>query len=158
MKLATALTVAASLAFAACNASSTAEDATAVTDETLTADSRASDASGETIVYNATENGMADIKLTIAGDGTFSLWMEIYPQFESGDELEEVAYSGTYTEEGDWVELTFLGDIPQPGSLFDPQYGDANQFKVVDDRRVKINTGRERIAIWGVDCIKSVGG
>ncbi len=144
---------------AACGTSSSTGG---VADEVAAAAVEHSPMGDEPIVYRSTENDLATIDLTIAPDQTWSLKMVVFAQFDPGVDFgpdnkdEQIAYSGMWIREADWYELTFVGDVPKPGSLFDEKYGDQNQFINIDERRVKINTGRETIAVWGIDCTKHI--
>ena len=106
------------------------------------------------VAYKSLGNGVASIDLQLYENDTFKFDFTSIPQPEDGGDTIKISEKGNYTSDGNWKTLKFDNpkfDVP---SLFDVQYGDASQFKIVDGQTVKINSISKIINIWGVACQK----
>ena len=112
------------------------------------------DIKGSVLVYQSAANGVADILLNIKPDNTFSLYMRIIPQPMSNDKESIINTSGKWSKQGNWTRLTFRKKKLNVSALFDRNYADENQFKIIDERTVDINDKLNELTIWGVLCIK----
>lgn len=111
---------------------------------------------GDTTVvyYESLGNGVASIDLELFDNNTFQFIFKSIPQPSEEEKPIKISEKGTYTSEGNWKTLRFYNTKFDVASLFDSNYGDASEFKVVDHQTVKINTSSKIITIWGVACEK----
>lgn len=109
---------------------------------------------GSILVYQSASNGVADILLNIKNDNTFSFYMRIIPQPLSNDKESIIKTYGKWSNQGDWTRLTFRKKRLNVSALFDLNYADESQFKIIDERTVDINDKLNELTIWGVLCIK----
>jgi hypothetical protein len=81
--------------------------------------------------------------------------MKILPQPMSNDKESIINTSGKWSRQGNRTRLTFKKKKLDVSALFDINYADENQFKIIDERSVDINDTLNELTIWGVLCIKS---
>jgi hypothetical protein len=136
------------LLFTACASSTKVSDNSSKSD-------KVKDREGSVLVYQSAANGVADIVLNIKPDNTFSLYMKILPQPMSNDKESIINTSGKWSRQGNRTRLTFKKKKLDVSALFDINYADENQFKIIDERSVDINDTLNELTIWGVLCIKS---
>lgn len=103
-------------------------------------------------VYLSGANDVAEILLVLKTDNTFALSMMILPQPMTEDEVEYIQTSGRWSQQGSWIRLTFKNKRLDLNALFDMNYADDNQFKVIDERNVEINDEPGELVIWGITC------
>lgn len=108
----------------------------------------------EVVNYHSLGNGVADISLKLYENNTFLFEMESIPQPDTRDKSLQISEKGTYTSEGKWKLLKFQKPKFSLEALFDSQFSQGNDFKVINKESVKINTESSIIAIWGVNCEK----
>lgn len=109
----------------------------------------------DSIIYQSEPNGLAEIRLTIIPNGEFEYFMQTISQPMSNDDDEVIISSyGKWTKKDNWIELVFEKNKPELNAVFDINYADSNQFKVIDTNTVKININRNSIYIWGINCQK----
>lgn len=106
------------------------------------------------VSYKSLGNGVASIGLQLFTNGTFQFDLISIPQPEDGGDAIEISERGTYVSEGSLKTLKFRNPKFSLSALFDTNYGDSSQFKVIDDSTVQINTSRNTLTIWGVACEK----
>jgi hypothetical protein len=106
------------------------------------------------IIFQSGPNGLADIKLTIIPNGEFEYFMQTIPQPMTDDEVTTINSTGKWTKKDNWVQLVFDKDKPILSAVFDINYADNNQFKIIDTNTVEINIDQNGIYIWGIDCKK----
>jgi hypothetical protein len=126
-----------------CGADKTAADKTKKVESKATTESHQ---------FRSVANGTADIRLDLNSDQTFSFHMRTIPQPMEDEEETIINSTGTWTEEKYWAKLTFINDAPILNAVFDLQYADENQFKLIDDNSVAINVRTDVLKIWGVTC------
>lgn len=108
----------------------------------------------EVISYNSLGNDVADISLKFYENNTFLFNLESIQQPETDEEPIKISEIGTYTTDGSWNQLTFQNQKFILRAIFDEDFLDSNEFRVVDDSTVRINTAKKVIPIWGIACEK----
>jgi len=106
------------------------------------------------IAYESLGNGVASIGLQFFKNNTFQFDFKSIPQPESDDKPLNITERGSYTSEGTWKILKFRKIKFSLESVFDPSFSNGNDFKVLDENTVKVNTANKVLAIWGVACEK----
>jgi len=106
------------------------------------------------IIFQSESNGLADIRLTIMPNGKFTYFMQIIPQPMTDDEVATINSTGKWTKKANWIKLLFEKDKPTISAVFDINYADSNQFKIIDTNTVEININQNGIYIWGIYCEK----
>lgn len=106
----------------------------------------------KTIAYQSLGNGVAAISLTLYKNNTFKLHFKSIPQPETNEKPVKHSEIGTYIGEGDWKTLQFVTNDFDAYALFDPQYSNPDEIKVLNENTVKINTAKQTLNIWGVLC------
>lgn len=105
-----------------------------------------------TIAYKSLGNGVASIQLELFENDLFIFELTSIPQPEDGGDAIKISEKGTFISEGNLKTLKFRNPKFSLSALFDATYGGSNEFKVIDDRTVRINTDKKTIMIWGVAC------
>lgn len=108
----------------------------------------------EVISYESLGNGVAEISLKFYENNTFLFDLESIPQPEIDDEPIKISEIGTYTTDGNWNQLNFKNLKFNLRAIFDEDFLDSNEFQVIDDSTVRINTAQRIIPIWGIVCEK----
>lgn len=108
----------------------------------------------EVISYKSLGNGMADISLKFYENNTFLFDLKSIPQPEIEDEPIKISEIGTYTSDGNWKELSFQNQKFNLSAIFDENFLEADEFQVVDESTIRINTAQKIILIWGIACEK----
>lgn len=108
----------------------------------------------EVISYKSLGNGMADISLKFYENNTFLFDLKSIPQPEIEDEPIKISEIGTYTSDGNWKELSFQNQKFNLSAIFDENFLEADEFQVVDEFTIRINTAQKIILIWGIACEK----
>lgn len=108
----------------------------------------------ESISYQSLGNGVAGISLKLYENNTFKFDFESIPQPETDEKATIISEKGTYVSEGSWRILNFKDAKFSLEAIFDAQYGDTSFFDVIDKGKVKINTAKDVLPIWGVICEK----
>lgn len=113
----------------------------------------------DTIVYLSGNNDLALIKLTLIPNGTFDFYMSIYPEPLQGAEPESdiINSNGIWSGNGKTVLLNFAErkkDTLNLNDLFDSNYKEGNEFKVIDQNTVEIDYTLDKLNIWGISCHK----
>jgi hypothetical protein len=106
------------------------------------------------LVYQSTANGVAEILLTLKPNRKFTFYMRIIPQPMTEEKESIVKASGKWSKRGNWMRLVFRGKKVILNALFDKNYANNNEFKIIDERTVDLNTQLDVLTIWGVPCIK----
>ena len=114
----------------------------------------------DTVVYLSAGNDLALIKLTLIPDGTFDFYMSIYPEQmqETNPKSDIIKSNGTWYGNEKSILLNFAKrekDTLNLNALFDSNYKEGNEFKVIDQNTVEINYTLEKINIWGISCYKT---
>ncbi len=114
----------------------------------------------DTIVYLSGNNDLALIKLTLIPNGTFDFYMSIYPEPMQDVEPESdiINSNGTWSRNKKTVLLNFAKrkkDTLNLNDLFDSNYKEGNEFKVIDQNTVEIDYTLDKLNIWGISCHKS---
>ena len=115
----------------------------------------AQDIKESVVLYESAANGVAEIRLTIKPDYKFLFYMRIIPQPMSNDRESIINASGKWSKQGNWTRLTFRKKKLIISALFDQDYAENSQFKIIDERTVDINDRLDELTIWGVLCIKN---
>lgn len=105
-----------------------------------------------TVIYQSGANGLADIRLTINPNGDFNYFMKTIPQPMTDDDVVIINSTGTWTKKDNWVQLIFLKNKPILSAVFDKNYADTNQFRLIDTNTIEININQQGISIWGIEC------
>lgn len=108
----------------------------------------------EVISYKSLGNGMADISLKFYENNTFLFDLKSIPQPEIEDEPIKISEIGPYTSDGNWKELSFQNQKFNLSAIFDENFLEADEFQVVDEFTIRINTAQKIILIWGIACEK----
>ncbi|HLW32777.1 MAG TPA: hypothetical protein VKX40_10985 [Aequorivita sp.] len=106
----------------------------------------------EVVNYHSLGNGVADISLKLYDNETFLFKLKGLSQPEIDEKPIEISEIGTYTSQGTWKILHFNNQKFNLGAIFDEQFLTYNEFEVIDRTKVKIDTTKEVIPIWGVLC------
>ncbi|WP_179009649.1 hypothetical protein [Winogradskyella forsetii] len=118
----------------------------------------------DTVVYLSGDNDMALIKMTLVPNGTFDFYMSIYPEITLENEVETEAendiinLNGTWSGNGETMSLRFANrknDTLNLNDIFDVNYKDGNEFKVIDQNTVEIDYSLDKLNIWGISCYKT---
>jgi hypothetical protein len=114
----------------------------------------------DTIVYLSGDNDLALIKLTLIPNGTFDFYMSIYPEPMQNAEPESdiINSNGTWIGNEKTVLLNFSErkkDTLNLNDLFDSNYKEENEFKVIDQNTVEIDYTLDKLNIWGIGCYKT---
>jgi len=132
----------------------TQQTATSKNNDLTTTEKEVNTTINDTVVFQSGSNGLADIRLTIIPDGNFVFHMRTIPQPMTEDEESIINSTGTWTKKDNWAALKFIKDKPILKAVFDSNYVDDNEFKVIDESTVDINIGLKQLYIWGVGCEK----
>lgn len=109
----------------------------------------------ERIVYKSISNGLVEIKLSIEIDHSFVFFMRIQPQALDEDKDKEetiINVTGIWEYNKKWIRLKFPKDKFLMRAVFDINYADENQFKLINKAEVDINSNLETLRICGVLC------
>lgn len=104
--------------------------------------------------YKSLGNGVADIDLKLFENNTFVLDIKSIPQPESKEKAFKIYEKGTYTKEGKWFVLTFIKPKFSVESIFDTSFSTQGDFEI-EGEKVKINSEKDGIMIWGIFCEKN---
>ncbi len=105
------------------------------------------------IIYNSSDNDMADIKLIIDKDHTFKMDMVSFP--ELGDEKEKSTHDnfrGTWILKGEFIQLKFKTKGVTLKNLFDPKENKKENVELINPSTVAIRKNISGVMIWGVLC------
>ncbi len=108
----------------------------------------------ESLSYNSLGNGVALISLKLYDNNTFKFDFKSIPQPETDEKAVLISEKGTYTSEGAWKILNFKNPKFSLAAIFDTDFAQGKEFKVLDEEIVKINTAKKSLSIWGVVCEK----
>src|SRR5690554_879159 len=108
----------------------------------------------ESLSYNSLGNGVALISLKLYDNDTFKFDFKSIPQLETDEKTVLISEKGTYTSEGAWKTLNFKNPKFSLAAIFDTDFAQGKEFKVLDEENVKINTAKKSLSIWGVVCEK----
>jgi hypothetical protein len=109
----------------------------------------------DTIIgYRSESNGLAEIKLFLLKDNSFTFYLRIIPQPMSDDEDSCIHSTGIWNKNKNFVRLNFIKKGPSTYALFDTNYSKKNEFNIINDSTVEINYKLSSINIWGVVCDK----
>lgn len=108
----------------------------------------------ESLSYNSLGNGVALISLKLYDNNTFKFDFKSIPQPETDEKAVLISEKGTYTSEGAWKTLNFKDPKFSLAAIFDTDFAQGKEFKVLDEENVKINTAKKSLSIWGVVCEK----
>ena len=111
----------------------------------------------DSIIFQSSPNGIADIRLTIMPNGNFNFHMRTIPQPMTEEEEAIINSAGNWAKKDNRVSLNFLENQPILTAVFDTTFTEQNEFVVIDENTVDINIGRRCLSIWGVDCEKIKG-
>ncbi|MEP0463400.1 MAG: hypothetical protein ABJP52_09770 [Flavobacteriaceae bacterium] len=114
----------------------------------------------DTVVYLSGDNDLALIKLTLIPNGTFDFYMSIYPEpmRDAEPESDIINSNGTWSGNGKTVLLNFAErkkDTLNLNDLFNSNYKEGNEFKVINQNTVEIDYSLGKLNIWGISCHKS---
>lgn len=132
---------------ASCGAKKKTADKVAVTTSKVTLGK-------ENIAYKSLGNGVASIVVQFYDNNTFQFQFKSIPQPESSDKPIHILEKGYFTTKGAWKTITFQNPSFSVASLFDSNYSLGDDFRVVNEQSVAINTAKEAISVWGVVCEK----
>ena len=108
----------------------------------------------QAVSYKSLGNGVASISLQLYENNTFKFDFKSIPQPDTDEKTIAISEKGTYTSDGSWKILNFKNPKFSLAAIFDKQYSNASDFKVIDEENVKINTSKNALPIWGVVCEK----
>jgi hypothetical protein len=114
----------------------------------------------DTIVYLSGDNDLALIKLTLIPNGTFDFYMSIYPEpmQESEPESDIINANGIWSGNEKTVLLNFAErkkDTLNLNDIFDSNYKEGNEFKVISKNTLEIDYSLDKLNIWGISCHKT---
>ena len=87
----------------------------------------------DSIIFQSSSNGMADMRLTIIPDGSFIFHMRTVPQPMTDEEEAIINVVGTWTKKDNWVRLSFIKDKPIIEAVFDSKFAGGNEFIIIDE-------------------------
>lgn len=108
----------------------------------------------QTLSYKSLGNGVASISLRLYDNDTFKFDFKSIPQPETDEKEVKISEKGTYTSDGSWKTLNFKDPKFSLAAIFDTDFGEGTEFKVLDEENVKVNTSKKSLSIWGVVCDK----
>ncbi len=108
----------------------------------------------QNLAYQSLGNGVAAISLKLYDNNTFKFDFRSIPQPETDEKEVIISEKGTYTSEGGWKTLSFKDPKFSLAAIFDTDFAQGADFKVLDENNVKINTSKKSLSIWGVVCEK----
>lgn len=108
----------------------------------------------EVVSYKSLGNGVANIGLKLYENNTFKFDFKSIPQPGTDEKSVSISEKGTYTSEGDWKILHFIKPKFSLAAIFDTDFAQGKEFKVLDEENVKIDTSKRSLSIWGVVCDK----
>ena len=125
-------------------------------DKTKTKKEIVSTVKGVDMAYQSLGNDMGSIYLELFENNTFKFKMKIFPSEDDDSESKttNIDTKGTYTNDGSWKILHFKNPKFSLAAIFDPQFANTSYFEVLDKERVRINTSKNTLPIWGVICEK----
>jgi hypothetical protein len=106
----------------------------------------------QVVSYKSLGNGVASISLQLYENNTFKFDFKSIPQPDTDEKSVAISEKGTYTSDGSWKTLNFKNPKFSLAAIFDKQYSNASDFKMIDEENVKINTSKNALPIWGVVC------
>lgn len=106
------------------------------------------------VSYESLGNDMAAISLYLYENNSFKFNFKTIADPEEDQKPIRISEIGTYKTEGDWTTLTFYNPKVALAPIFDVNYGNKNEYEIIDDSNVKINTAKNSISLWGIVCEK----
>lgn len=105
--------------------------------------------------YQSLGNDIGDVSLHLYKNHTFQFKMKVFASEEDDDSKNtHIDAKGTYTCDGDWKTLHFKNPKFSLAAIFDGQYANLSEVKLIDKETVKINTSKNALPIWGILCEK----
>jgi hypothetical protein len=95
---------------------------------------------------------------------TVVYYMSIYPELTLENETETetendiINLNGTWSGNGKTISLRFANrkkDTINLNDIFDVNYKEGHEFKVIDQNTVEIDYSLEKLNIWGISCYKT---
>ncbi len=108
----------------------------------------------EAMNYESLGNDIGTISLQLFENNTFKFNFKSIPQPGTDEKPVKISEKGKYSTEGDWSTLYFNDPKFSLSAIFDTDFGAGNDFKVIDDETVKVNTSKKSLSIWGILCEK----
>ncbi len=108
----------------------------------------------QTLAYKSLGNGVASISLKLYDNDTFKFDFKSIPQPETDEKEVKISEKGAYTSDGKWKTLNFKDPKFSLAAIFDTDFAEGTEFKVLDEENVKVDTSRKSLSIWGVVCEK----
>lgn len=108
----------------------------------------------EVVSYKSLGNGVASISLKLYENNTFKFDFKSIQQPETAETPVKISEKGTYISNGNWKTLNFKNPKFSLGAIFDSEFAEIDDFKVIDEENVSINTAKNSLPIWGVVCEK----
>lgn len=106
------------------------------------------------IVYRNTLNDITDINLTIKKEGTFICYLAPLKEPKPGEVNKSTTVQGTWTQRDQWLVLSIGDKSIKASTLFESKQNE--DFKIVNDHTVEINSAKKEVSILGIKCIKSI--
>ena len=104
------------------------------------------------IVYESSPNGSAEIKLDITPNGSFTLYMMIYPETGYDEEYSLINYSGKWIKIKNKIRLEFSkGENINDIFCIDRQNYEKGLI-ILNKNTVEISINSDTINIWGIRC------
>ena len=113
----------------------------------------------DTIIYLSDNNDLALIKLTLFPNRTFDFYMSIFPEpmEDSKTESDIINAKGFWSRDEETVSLNFTErkkNTLNLNALFDSNFKENNEFKVINKNTVEIDYSLEKLNVWGISCRK----
>jgi hypothetical protein len=102
--------------------------------------------------YQSVSNGIADLNIKLNDDSSFKFSMKILASDQ--DPEEQLHFTGAWNEDSNYYNLMFKENRPDLKALFDLNYAESDEFKIVNDSTISINKNKKVIMIWGIACEK----
>lgn len=111
-------------------------------------------AASSEVSYNSLGNDLAMVQLDLKKDNTFTLRFKSVSPPEGETKPLRLNFEGRYNTEDNWQVLMFEDYNFKAAEVFLPEDARKDEFVVVRDNVVKINSNKETLTLWGIVCEK----
>ena len=80
--------------------------------------------------------------------------MEPLDKVEEGEDVKITTAEGTWTKRDQWIVLNFSDPNVTTSGLFESKQNE--DFKIMNDRTVEINSEKKEVTILGIKCVQSI--
>jgi uncharacterized protein YktB (UPF0637 family) len=104
--------------------------------------------------YKSLGNDLAVVNLNLKKDNTFTLTFKSVNPPEGKDSPLKLRFNGRYNIEDHWQVLMFEDDTFVASDVFLQEDAAKNEFRVMRENVVKINSRKNTLTLWGIVCEK----